>query len=1142
MPSKIENEYIKNLQNFTGALENLVDLLKKQHDKGGDALNNMSAAMDGDKIKTIAEDVKALVQTTGRIDDRTKEILTEVKAARKAKEGGVFSKTSDKDNKKKVVDGVKLIILIAAGVLAIGMAFKIIGKVDPLSVISLSIAIYIIATVFEKLGNIKGMSTKKAITISGIMVLMSLGIMLSSQLLRWVAPISLITAFSIITVSVALGLATFLLFKAVEKLDLTKPKVLKNLLLLPLILPIIATAIVLSSFILALTQTITLKQALSALAISAILGVAAYLLLKGLNGQDLSNPQTIKSILLLPLILPIIALSIALSSFFLKLTQPLSEKQGISALVIGALLGTMSYLLLKGLKGLDLSDPKMMKNIFLLPLLIPAIMLAVVISSFVLKLFQPIKNVDDLQKGGLAISIITVIFSGLAILISKMGVSASNVLVAGLIVIGASISLVAASYVLNYFKPLKTDSKTFTDNVISMGLGVLVFLPIILLISKFNVKASDVLVAGLAIILIAGAIAATSLILNLGKYELVPSTDWVIGAGLSLLVFGIFTAALGALIMSGVGAAGVALGALAIPLIAWTIKATANILNGGKYTSYPPLEWSKSVGLSLLAFIPSMIIAGVGVVAIALGALAMLLVAKTIVSVASILSSGKYIGGPSLEWAASTALIIPVFTAAMIALGAVGLLGGPLLLLGGGLLLTVSKAIVESSKILSGGVYTGGPTKTWAEGVALSIGAFSTALSVAMDSGKSLIDKIFGGGGITPEQFVVFIQTVSSGIVSAAGLFNGVTSWGKGPDKIWAEGVGTAIGAFSQALVAVSNSGSWYDSAMTGEDFVKFIKSVSGGIVAAAGIFSGVKVWGKGPDKTWAEGVGTAISSFTNALQIADQIGMDGDELTKFISNIARNMKYLSDTFVLSNFSVYPTQPWVDGLNYTFTAFKNLKGINEDDINMVYYFSKYLAKTSEKFSSVAWDIYPKKEWISALDSLSKVVVYIGKNIDEKKIDALNNFADAVKNVSNSFADLNQSGIDKLSNLSANITLLSVVDTNRLDMVVKSLDTNKGLIQNAVSSIVNKQQQQPTNTFDSMKSLFDALVPTNKKSNDASKITSDKSTSKAEPLKVDHKDITDRMDSMLKKMDEMIIAMGGSPQKTGDLSKHDNVNK
>ena len=59
--------------------------------------------------------------------------------------------------KNKIVDGIKVVILIAAGVLALGLAFKIIGKVDFLSVMALSAAMYVISNTFSKISSIKNL-------------------------------------------------------------------------------------------------------------------------------------------------------------------------------------------------------------------------------------------------------------------------------------------------------------------------------------------------------------------------------------------------------------------------------------------------------------------------------------------------------------------------------------------------------------------------------------------------------------------------------------------------------------------------------------------------------------------------------------------------------------------------------------------------------------------------------------------------------------------------------------------------------------------------------------------------------------------------------------------------------------------------
>jgi len=78
--------------------------------------------------------------------------------------------------------GIGTILLIAGAVLAIGMAFKLVGKVDFLSVISLSLAMTLVSIAFEKIGKLKLTMEQTAIT-AGSLVIMSIAIAISSLVL-----------------------------------------------------------------------------------------------------------------------------------------------------------------------------------------------------------------------------------------------------------------------------------------------------------------------------------------------------------------------------------------------------------------------------------------------------------------------------------------------------------------------------------------------------------------------------------------------------------------------------------------------------------------------------------------------------------------------------------------------------------------------------------------------------------------------------------------------------------------------------------------------------------------------------------------------------------------------------------------------
>ena len=67
MASKRDRAFIENLQNFTDSLESIVELMKQQADKG-DVMNQMLSSMDGAKMSEVADDIKALVEKTDRID------------------------------------------------------------------------------------------------------------------------------------------------------------------------------------------------------------------------------------------------------------------------------------------------------------------------------------------------------------------------------------------------------------------------------------------------------------------------------------------------------------------------------------------------------------------------------------------------------------------------------------------------------------------------------------------------------------------------------------------------------------------------------------------------------------------------------------------------------------------------------------------------------------------------------------------------------------------------------------------------------------------------------------------------------------------------------------------------------------------
>jgi hypothetical protein len=103
-------------------------------------------------------------------------------------------------NTSKIKDGLSTIVLIASGILSIGMAFKVIGRVDIPSVLALSLALPIIALSFQKISEI-GLKPSDVVNVSLLIVGIMTSISISSMILSTVRPIDPIQAASAILIS-----------------------------------------------------------------------------------------------------------------------------------------------------------------------------------------------------------------------------------------------------------------------------------------------------------------------------------------------------------------------------------------------------------------------------------------------------------------------------------------------------------------------------------------------------------------------------------------------------------------------------------------------------------------------------------------------------------------------------------------------------------------------------------------------------------------------------------------------------------------------------------------------------------------------------------------------------------------------------
>ena len=773
----MDKKLLEALDNLSYSLELIADALNSRESSNTSTTNALKSGDFSKQLNEINTSLKSIKSDTSKILQNQNTIL---ELSKKDKGGDdVFLGAENSSNKEKLKSGAASIILIAGAVLAIGLAFKIVGEVDFLSVISIGLAIVFISDAFVNVSNniVKNKITNAvAFQTAIVMVAMSAAIMLSSWVLGFIKPISLTQAVSAILIAGMFSVISYGMKKILDAMDSANiVSVAKSVIFLPLILPAIATAIVMSSYILGFTKPIGLIQAISAILIAGVFTAISYGLPKIMNAvSEIKNPL---SILTGAVVLVSLAGAIAASSVLLGMVQPITLTQFITSIAISILFVALSY-------GLALMSPMLdkisWKHVIMLPLLFTTMSLAIMASSKILSQSEEITFGKSLR----------------------------------ILVFGAVMSIL-----------------TFTMGTAMVFLG------------KAQIK--DVLAGALAIVVLAGAIALSSKLLNLGDYKIYPSFGWAIGTGVSIIAFGVAALTMGLMVTSGIGAVALLAGAVAIVGIAGTIVAVSHILKAGDYSKYPSFGWAAGVGLSMGGFGMAMLgiglavvgSLGLGLVALEAGKDAVLMIAQTVVDASHILKAGDYKSGPTIAWSGGIALALAAFSPIYAMLAANKIMS----LFGGGVgpkdfsdaIKMVSGGIVTAAEFFGdkGDIFKGGPKKEWSQGVGLAIGAF---LPVYRMLAANKIMSLFGGG-IGPKDFVNAIKMVSEGIVSAGEFFNGKGDIFKGgPKKEWSQGVGGAIGAFLPIFKTINDSKTLGFGGLDVDDVTKTILGVTNAIVKVA--------------------------------------------------------------------------------------------------------------------------------------------------------------------------------------------------------------------------------------------------------------------------------------------------------------------
>ena len=731
----MDKKLLDALNNLSDALQEIGEALKDN--KKAKKSATTAALQGGDfskELKQINLGIQSVKKDTQEILKQQKTILSMSKDKESDKKTGIFEKAGgDKKSESNLKKGVGTILLIALAVLAIGLAFKIVGKIDFLSVVGLSIALLLIATAFEKIGRLMlFMKLRDAFHVAIVMVLISAAMVASSWILAKIKPIGiaqLITSiliggmFAILSTKLIPLFAAVVIFKAtrVKATDLLKTMVA------------ISAGIAASSWVLAATRPIGFGQAITGILIAGMFAVISYHFERLAIGVAVMKRFRVTKMDLL-LFLTGIAAAITASSWVLALINPLSFAQAITGILIAAMFAVVSFNLEKIAIGLVAFKRYKVKATDLLLGLV-GIAAAITASSWVLALIIPLDFKTFLTALGIAIlfALISYVMPELAagIIAIEKGLGKGKIWLIPLVFLAIATAIMLSSWILSASQPMDFMFllKLAVFGVI-LAIITLAMMPSILLVgiaAASGVGAGAILLGVALIPVIALAIMLSSHILSEGKYKNYPGIRWSLGVGATLLGFSAAMIALGIVAITGVGALAIVAGAAMVLLVAQTIVETSKIIGKGKYDKYPGIRWIASIGVTMTGFAAAMValgviaVTGVGAIALYLGADMVKLVAQTIVDTDKIISKGKYNKYPGLGWILSVGATMTGFGAAVVTLGGIALTGlglGALAIYAGTKMVPmIAETIVETDKIIAKGRYDKYPGWEWADGL-----------------------------------------------------------------------------------------------------------------------------------------------------------------------------------------------------------------------------------------------------------------------------------------------------------------------------------------------------------------------------------------------------------------------------------------
>lgn len=887
----MDKKLLEALNNLSFALVEVSEVLKEANEKKKDQSATTTAMSSGDfgvQLKEISADLKQLKSDTQELLKRQKTIGDIQK--QKKDEKSVFEKAgSDKKSESAIKKGLSTILLIAVAVLAIGLAFKLVGKIDFLSVISLGIAILLISKAFKEVAELK-LSVKDAAVASLAMVMMAAAVTASSWILSLIKPITLpklITGIAITSMFAIMAPKFAMLVKAINPIaqagvpgtgGLISAKIggasLGTLGKVFLILIGLSTVITVSSWILRRMAILTPFQMVTGVAITSMFYVAgpkfAEMAKKATGILGIGGISWM-AILKVKAMLVGMSLAIVASSHILRGVHILTPFQMITSIAITAMFWMMANFMPKlALSVIAVSQVMGRRNLALLPLVMVAMSTAVMAASHILALSSPLSFMQMITT-----ALITGLFwimaqflprVALSVMLVEKRLGKNKLFLIPLVFLAMAAAIAGAGFLFSLVPAMswKQMVSVLVIGLIFAGLSyTMPYMAAGIWIMEKKIGKNKMWLIPLVFVALATAIFLSAVIL-----EKMPAIGF--GKMFRILVFSVVMAiamvSLGlvaTLLVNRLGVKNALKSVVIMVALATAIYLSSEILAQGTYGKYPSWEWSLNTGLALGIFggvaYGMFKLPGAKMGNYIKGAVVVVIIAAVILAVGKILSMGKYDKAPPVKWSLGVGLALLIVGGAMIGLGLLMMFdGGTSLMLGVIGITIVALAIVGFAKIIQKGGYDEGkiPTKNWLKNAGLTLLMFGAAII-----GLGFL-MIVPGGAVAMLAGGLAVLGVAALVVQTAKILSKGDYTG-GPTRKWVNAAGSAIETFAGVIMQVGfkivlTLGAGGAAVKKGIDAVL---NVADAIQAASHKLAKGNYKG-GPTQNWARGVYLSMKAF----------------------------------------------------------------------------------------------------------------------------------------------------------------------------------------------------------------------------------------------------------------------------------------